>query len=643
MTAIAGGCFLKRSRSRTAVAETFDKYLSRLGPDGGETVWEDGIVFGYRSFFVSAQDYLSKPLSRVDRCTLVWDGRLDNASALRRELSVVNGGRQDDVESSANLVLKAFVRWGESFAEHLVGDFGFALWDAKRPRLLLARDPFGIRPLYFLRDDGELWWSNEISLLLSLTSRSFELDEEYVAGYLTLTEEPSRTPYGEIVSVNPGCVVIIAQDHVRTLRYWSPEPKRAIRYRSDAEYEEHFRELFSDSLRCRLQARGVVTCELSGGLDSSSIVCLADRLIRGGCTEAKRLETASFLYDESASSDEREFISEVIKKTGVANHRITDYDILSPGNREPEQYLPNPHRCYWRTFTSLERIMKSIGSRVLLTGLCGDHVFVNDPSYWPEIGEMLAQGNFIGAHRFAAKVSRRFKLSYWQVFWMGAIWPWLPIRAKYAFSWKETIPPEWFNQEFAKRTHCRERRVIHQAAASHKNPSMQHRLTMIWGAISASSTQRYREHLCLEVAMPYLHSPLVQFLLEIPSEQFMRPHEDRSLQRRAMLGILPEAIRTRKDKRGPDEPFVRAVRRESAYLTKICGNSVLAELGFVDRRRLLEALERAKYGYLGNSVPLFRAISFEHWLRNGPVATKLHLKTEREHSELRSHDRVFQQ
>jgi asparagine synthase (glutamine-hydrolysing) len=479
--------------------------------------------------------------------------------------------------------------------------------------------------LYLCRLAGEVWWSSEIAFLLAVVNDSFPLDENFVAGYLTTTEEPHQTPYRGIQSVTPGTLVRVRRNQLETRTFWRPEPKRTIRYRGDGEYEEHFRELFSDSLRCRLRAKGAVMCELSGGLDSSAIVCTADRLVRGGETEATRLETVSFLYDESRTSDESAFINEVIQATGLQNHRVIDRRILSDALVHEDYFFPNPHRSYIDTFAQTEQLMRKSGARVLLSGACGDHVFMHDQGYYPILAELLTHGKFWYAHRLTKSLSRQTKNSYWRTLWLGAVWPWLPVQWRLTLSPERMRLPDWVEEDFAVRTQCHERNLLRKEVQSYSNPCLQQRLSLVWNAISASSSHRYREHQCVEISMPYLHMPLVHFLIEIPSDQLLRPGEDRSIQRRSMAGILPERIRIRKGKRSPDEAFLRAVRRHWPHLREVCRNAVSVRLGIINGPRFYAALERASFGQAKFLGSLFRTISFELWLQSGAGAKRLSL------------------
>lgn len=617
MSAIGGGCCLRPQKSRQKLSEILERHLKRTGPDGGRVVIQDNAVIGYRAFNISGEDWERncQPIVGTDGLVLAWDGRLDNRRQLESQLEDIHSPQSaaSACTCDAHLVMRSFVKWGTAFVSHLIGDFALSLWDPKHSTLYLARDSFGIRPLYLLLSDQEVWWSSDIGFLLAVADKRFQLDEEYVAGYLTFTEDPHRTPYLGISSISPGTLTVVKDGQSRQDRFWYPEPKQTILYRSDREYEEHFQALFADSMRCRLQAKGPVMAELSGGLDSSAIVCMADRLLRAGEVQASALETVSFLYDQSPTADETPYMAKVLEATGVPNHRVVDDGVFAPSG-DDRYWVPNPHRIFLDTFLKTEEYMRKAGARVLLTGTCGDHLFMHRQAYCPMLAELLSRGKLLNMHGLAAWISRSDNMSYLQTLWFGAMWPWLPLSWRVASSPGIMKLPDWIAPEFARRTQLSERSLLREQARSVRNPCLGQRINLIHDAISASSSCRYREHLCIEVSMPYLHLPLVQFALEVPANQLLRIGEDRSLQRRSMAGILPETIRIRKTKRGPAESLLRGIRQQWPRLVACSCNSILAQLGIVSRTGFQDALEQARCGYSRHVGTLFRTLSCEMWL-----------------------------
>jgi asparagine synthase (glutamine-hydrolysing) len=197
---------------------------------------------------------------------LHWDGRLDNRSDLLPRLSL-------PVESSNAAIARAtYDRWGSEGLVHLIGDWSLVIRD--RESTVLASDFAGVRPLYYHVQDGRVQWSNRLQSLVEETGIT-DLDEQYIAGFLTFGGCANRTPYKGIYSVPPGQAVCVSSNGTSIRRFWSMPTGDVIHYQNQPRYEEELRALFREAVAVRLQSKSPVLAELSGGLDSSSVVCMA--------------------------------------------------------------------------------------------------------------------------------------------------------------------------------------------------------------------------------------------------------------------------------------------------------------------------------------------------------------------------------
>src|SRR3989441_8528576 len=256
-------------------------------------------------------------------CVLTADARIDNRAELLAAL-----GRGVEA-TDAELILGAYQRWGERAPEHLLGDFAFAIWDGRREVLFCARDHFGVKPFYYHHAPGRLFaFGSEIKALLALAEVPRRLNETRVADYLVpLLEDKEITFYEEIVRLPPAHRMTVSRDGMRIEQSWALDPTREIRLKSDAEYAAAFREIFTEAVRCRLRSAFPVGSMLSGGLDSSSIVCVARKLLAedgGG-----KLHTFSAIFPDVPECDEREYIEAVLGGHGVKPHYVRG-DRLSP-------------------------------------------------------------------------------------------------------------------------------------------------------------------------------------------------------------------------------------------------------------------------------------------------------------------------
>lgn len=603
----------KRVSERILVA--MGEVLASRGPDGGSEIRSDSIGMVWRAFHTDKESRCeTQPLVSADGQMLCWDGRLDNRDDLISILHAELRGNKTD----AAIVLGAYKKWGERFLPKVIGDFALSLWDPGTRTLLLARDLAGPRPLFYFADDARVIWSSELSLILDLAGIELGINEEYVACYLTGDPERDLTPYKGIYAVPPGSAVVVHNEHVSIRRFWKPDPEHEIRYKTDAEYEEHFRHLFREAVLCRLRADGPVWATLSGGLDSSAVVCMADAIIASGEAEAPRLETVSYVYDESSDSDEREYINSVEAKRTRSGHHILEsmYPVFQVFPNETEVSFPDGMDCLLGRHRALCADMREDGARVLLAGFGGDEMLCSNPNPMFELQDCIAQGQFLRLHRAVRAWSKTLKRPYTKLLLRSGILPSLPIRVQAALIDPNMSIPSYYEEEFASRLKLRERYVRLHNPFSMKTPSKRLLVASFLSAVQVVSRAPYRSRGLIEVANPYLHRPLVEFLLAVPLTQKLRPGETRSLMRRALRDLLPEKILNRKGKKGPEEAFLRAVAREWSRLRPMFENAQVSFRGYLDNKALLETLDRARHGCPGITLGLARTITLEFWLRS---------------------------
>src|SRR5580692_1557682 len=250
--------------------------LKHHGPDGESCHVDGSVALLYRPFHTTAESRREKqPYSSHRGFILTWDGRLDNRDELIPELHSKLEAHPTDVA----IVAAAFDRWETDCFHRLVGDWAVSIWKPEQRELLFATDYMAIKHIFYYHKNDKVWWSTDLSPLVLLSGAKFHVDDDYIAGYFAHSPDGHLTAYREIREVPPGQFVRIRNGNASIERFWRFSPKSRIRYKTDAEYEEHFRHLFRQSVRRRLRSDSPILAELSGGLDSSSIVCMADDII----------------------------------------------------------------------------------------------------------------------------------------------------------------------------------------------------------------------------------------------------------------------------------------------------------------------------------------------------------------------------
>ena len=325
---------------------------------------------------------------------------MDDWTIVRSSIALLSDELRGD-HTDVALVMAGYLKWGRNCFSRIIGDFALALWDPVERTLNLARDVIGPRPLYYHVDARRIVWSTDITSILATAGIPLQINDEYVAGFLGGLPELEQTPYRNIHGVLPAHVLTVSQNKVGAQQFWKLNFDREIRYRTDTEYEEHFRILFRDAVRCRLRADKPVWSELSGGMDSSSIVCMATDIVSKGESQTQSLETVSRVFDEFQKSDERKYILPVEEKIGKRglHLREDDYRIITPWPSEYVPTIPTYEANVSAYYKEVRQAMHKTGSRVLLSGHGGDNVLMGDGNPFTELGELLMRGKFLSLHR----------------------------------------------------------------------------------------------------------------------------------------------------------------------------------------------------------------------------------------------------
>jgi asparagine synthase (glutamine-hydrolysing) len=350
--------------------------LAPYGPDSNESYSKSGVRILYRAFQTTKESRREKhPHISSSGAVITWDGRLDNRAELISELrdSLTDGS------TDVAIVEMAFEKWGANCFAKLIGDWALSIWNPGNRWLILAKDAIGTRHLYYSFDNNQVAWSTILDPLVRLAGKTFVLNEEYIAGWFSMFPAVDLTPCVGIHSVPPSSFVLLRPGKHSVSKYWDFDPKNKIRYRTEAEYEEHFRVVFAKAVQRKLRSDRPVLAELSGGRDSSSIVCMADSIIARGAADTPRLDTISYYDDSEPNWNERPYFTKVEEKRGRTGWHVNvgaqDQETIPALEPPPEssrgRFSPTPGYD-GRTSPQIRMCMASQGNRVVLSGIGGD-------------------------------------------------------------------------------------------------------------------------------------------------------------------------------------------------------------------------------------------------------------------------------
>jgi asparagine synthase (glutamine-hydrolysing) len=615
MSALSG-IFKFDPRDRVQPEELLDlaRRTDRIGPNGGSEYLHRCIGMAYRAFHTTAESRReAQPL--VHRgFTLTWDGRLDNREQIHSKVGFVFDSNPTD----ADLVAAAVEKWGTGCFRELTGDWALAMWDPAGNRLLLARDVMGVRRLFFRLDAGGVAWCTTVEPLVQTASTPLHLDLDYLAGCLYPRPPIEATAYREIRSVVPACFVEfrLGGGH-RSERFWSLNPHASIRYASDSDYEEHFRSIFRDSVRRRLRTSGPILAELSGGVDSSSIVCMADNIGREG-SEAP-IETLSYYDRDEPSGDERLYFTLVEQKRGRSGHHIS----LSDFNRDfgREAWMPLPDSCFsaspgysarsLRWASALESIHAQCGARVLLSGTGGDEILGGVQYEAPELADYLLRGELIPFCRSIVQWSLARRKTVYEL--LGDAVELLVARYRPAsmIADRESRLP-W---ALVERPSHRDALQTFSSWVDLSPVKLSMELTRYALAQQLTCTDPPLLG-CVEKRYPFLDRSLFVFLASIPRTQVLQAGRRRHLLRRALRGLVPDRVLDRKTKWFGMRSPAAALATGQADVNRLLLEPWQTASTVFDTAVLRKSILEVQHGATGDAIALRSAIGIEQWLRS---------------------------
>ncbi len=658
MSAIAGICCLDGRPVDRADLERMVAILAHRGPDGAG-VWSDGrIGLGHRMLWTTPES-LHECLPLVHQAgdlVLTADARIDNRAELIATLGLTD--RPPTEIADSQLILAAYGTWGERCAEKLLGDFAFAIWDGRKQVLFCARDYFGIKPFYYSSQPGRAFvFASEIKALLCVPWVPCRLNEVRVADYVTsLVEDEAVTFYQQVFRLPRAHSMTVGREELRLRAYWSLDPGREIRYRSDEAYAEAFRDIFTEAVRCRLRSAFPVGASLSGGLDSSAVVCVARRLFAGN--GHRPLRTFSAIFDDVPECDERSFINTILAQGGVEPHYVHP-DRLGALTEIERVLWHQDQPFYIRNLFLIEALYGAAqqqGVRVMLDGEDGDTVISHGEEYLAELARagrwtMFArEAKGLGAHfqnynvspisllrkygftyltelaragqwaAFASaahEISRRFEIPRWQLCLHQGLKPLAPKlvqRAWWALRGQKRAQGSrnaLINASFAERVGIAERARVHRTSASARTLREGHWLDLTGGITSCiqEENDKTAAAFAIESRHPFWDRRLVEFCLALPPEQKLHQGWPRWILRRAMTHILPDEIQWRVGKSRLDPNFTRSLlvfERERLEEVLVKNPKVIEK--YVDTSALREAYRR------GDANTIWPAVILALWL-----------------------------
>ena len=583
------------------------------GPDTVSARCFGPIGLGIAVLHTTPESLLERQPLANDRGTLsiVFDGRIDNRDELSTKLRDVRTGSPD-----AAIVLRAYEQFGIDAFALLLGDFAAVIWDDAAHTLICARDALGIRPLVYTSSSDTFACASEIKQLFA----SGLVDAKPNPGFLgeLLSYQPTsldETLYRGILRLPPAHVMTVTARGISTTRFFDFDPERQIRYATDREYAEHFRELFQRSVTDRLRAIGDVSVFLSGGLDSSAIVGMA-RKARHDTPALAHISLLSVCASQPAA-DERVYAESVARMWGLPLTTIpADVHVrstIADDVRRAGDFPDAPNTPPWAAL--LDRA-HAAGSRVVFWGHGGDEWFTGDASH---SADLLAQFDLRGALR-----QLRSDLALANG-WGGALgmrdalrWTLLPLAPRWIKRiGRLVLPgavPTWVDRQFASEIDLAARlrrprpRVRRFPTAAQQ--AIYAQFENGWAVLERELHDRFCARSSMEARFPFHDRRLIEFGLAIPESQRWRGSETKFVLRGGCRDLLPDPVRERRTKADFSFMFADMIARETS---RGFPPLRLAADGYVNAAEAERVYDRYRRGSRRDLDTLWIILTMEAW------------------------------
>ena len=510
----------------------------------------------------------------------------------------------DDLRTLA----KAYGSSGPDLTATLLGAYAAVIVDPRQRLISLVQDSLGLQPVFFSQIGTSLEVSTRLEWLAARAPSS-TIDEEYFAEYLLSAQYPQmRTPYSSIRRLSGGhALTFSARGHRRCWRPWSPASERRVPPWEQA--AEEVAALVTEAVEGQLPDRGHVACELSGGLDSTTVFVTARQ---------RRTDVSALTVVNSASpvANDDEMAAAVVSSAGATWHRL-DVALYPPYASVPDQFSPEPGteidygiRQPYRQFLTTHRVY------AVLSGLGGDIIFGGPGSRPLFLADAVSSGRLIHARQLSRRWSETARpRRHWSkpLLQAGVTTAWRHWR-RHRLNLAANAPaPGWLAPGL--RDAGRPQRWRRQQLPRVSRPSQQLMWELIHETAVSLGAARH-PHLNVEMRHPLLYRPLVEYMAALDTAFTFSPEGDRRLQRIALADRLPSLIRDRTSKGNPQHGYDLALARSGAWFSALTNESRLVSRGLVVADEWQAELARARLGVIPNRPQLEASMMAEWWLRS---------------------------
>jgi asparagine synthase (glutamine-hydrolysing) len=590
--------------------------IRHRGPDDEGIYVVGNIALGHRRLaIIDLSPDGHQPMTGPDGSTwIIYNGEIYNYLELRAELSAK--GHRFKSQSDTEVILHAYEEYGPNCVRHFNGMFAFALWDARQQRLFLARDRFGIKPLYFCRTAQQLLFASEIKALLAVMEKRPSPNPQLVYDFLTLgaLDHTNDTFFEGVHKLPPAHYMLVdATGREQTERYWDftvSSEVAPLSVKTLAEKSQTFFDLFAESVRAHLISDVPVGSCLSGGLDSSAVVAVISRLINEheAASVGVRQRTFSACYNNS-KLDEQPFIDHVMQATGALSHRVFPTadgfkkDLPQLLWHQEEPFSGTSMYAQWEVMRSARDnhvtvLLDGQGADEQLLGYRKFYVFyvqhlLRNGRPWLGLREMLKH---FGSWEVLMTLQWRRSLRYWRGAQIGSV------------ALAKQLLQDSFRQAFADS-------AVRLTAAGDLGARIKADMTRFSLPVLLRYEDKNSMAFSREARVPFLDHRLVEYVAGLPLNLKLRNGWTKYCLRRGGQNVLPGKILQRKDKIGfatPEDEWFRRALKDEIRQTFHQASFLPEFIKLPDLQNHFEAFVNGKRPLLSSEF-FFRFFILERW------------------------------
>ena len=602
-----------------------DQLIKNYTISNKENLSKKILTFGFvrLSIIDLSKDGCQPMYSNDKRYRIIFNGEIYNYLEIKKELEIK--GYFFKTKTDTEVLLYAWVEWGLKCLKKVVGMFAFAIFDSKKNKLILARDAFGIKPLFYYYDKTTINFSSELPFLLKFKKKKENLNTQAIYDYFVYGDydHNNETFYNNIYQLLPGHFISFNLDCIKSPKqriWWKPNIEdKKISY---IDATKKLRSLFLESIKIHLRSDVPLGVLLSGGIDSSAIASAVKFL-----NPKQELHTFSYIASEDKISEEK-YVDIINKDLNATSHKlkIQDFDeidkdiddlILKQGEPFGGTSIYAGYRLY--------KMVKEKGFKVILEGQGADEILAGYSGYpGQRLLSLIETKGFLKAHDYSKKYAKTHHCNYFFTWKSLAVLLFSDKILNFIYKLKNYFlndfyinhEPEWINKNYLKKKFIKFKKNKNILNKKYKGNRVKEAMINSITRNNLPALLRHSDRnsmaFSIESRVPFLTLPIVNFLLSLPEEYLISDDGlGKKIFRDAMRGIVSEEILNRKDKIGFATPEKKWFVENKEKIKKILMES--KNIAILNKDKLLKNLDNMVDPKKPLDLRIWRYLNFTLW------------------------------